>query len=77
MNPHAHATDWYIAVKHCTDLALLETQAQDERLTFPQKEFLYKRLGEMRKPCMPGSDMKHIIYDLGQVAKPNNQILIY
>lgn len=71
MNPHAHATDWYIAVKHCTDLALLETQAQDERLTFPQKEFLYKRLGRNEEAVHARLRHEHIIYDLDKLL---NQI---
>ncbi len=71
MNPHAHATDWYIAVKHCTDLALLETQAQDERLTFPQKEFLYKRLGRNGEAVHARLRHEHIIYDLDKLL---NQI---
>lgn len=76
MNPHTtHATDWFIAVKNCTDLVLLETQLQDERLTFPQKEFLYRRLGRNEEAVHAKLRNEHIIFDtmklLDQITNPD------
>ncbi len=73
MNPQE--TNWFTAVENCTDIALLETQLQDERLTLSQKEYLYKRLGHNEEAVHVMLRYGKITYDrinlLNQISNPD------